>query len=191
MTSLARRAFFPILPAAAAGCFHCPAAALQPTDNPSAARADLTWEQIFRFAYQKDFIPLMNGIAAKLGREKFLAIVRETLCEIAAQKMKQAPIPDRSFAVFRENMRHMPPLYRAALQNETLQDSAEALEYKVHACLWARMFVEAKAGDLGDACICAADFAIASAFNPRLKLERDKTLMQGHDCCHFRYRMEA
>jgi hypothetical protein len=39
--------------------------------------------------------------------------------------------------------------------------------------------------------VCSPDFAIAAGFNPKLRLTRTKTLMQGHDSCHFRYTMEA
>jgi len=31
----------------------------------------------------------------------------------------------------------------------------------------------------------------ASAFNPKLKMIRSKTLMQGHDCCNHRYVVEG
>ena len=38
----------------------------------------------------------------------------------------------------------------------------------------------AQAGDLGSALVCYGDYDIASSFNLRVKMERDKTLMQGH-----------
>ena len=39
----------------------------------------------------------------------------------------------------------------------------------------------------GYATVCFADFALPEGFNPKIKLVRDKTLMQGHDCCNHRY----
>ncbi len=189
-SSLNRRELLRILPTGAAGCAACPAAAaLQDTGAPWTAKADITWEQLFRFTYQKDFLPVMKALAGKLGPEKFIAGLRETVCELAAERMKRAPIPRRDFAAFRANMKQMPPMYRAALQYEVLQETEDTLEYKVHGCLWAKTFREEGAGDIGAAYVCAADFAIAAAFNPKLKLEREKTLMEGHDCCHFKYTM--
>jgi hypothetical protein len=58
---------------------------------------------------------------------------------------------------------------------------------RVSACLWAKTFRDAGASELGYASICFGDLALAKAFNPRMEFTRDKTLMQGDDCCHFKY----
>jgi hypothetical protein len=47
------------------------------------------------------------------------------------------------------------------------------------------------AADIGFATVCFTDYATAAAFNPKLKMIRSKTLMQGHDCCNHRYVMEG
>jgi hypothetical protein len=44
-----------------------------------------------------------------------------------------------------------------------------------------------KAGDIGYAMVCWGDYAWAEGFNPKIKLVRDKTLMEGHDRCNHRY----
>jgi hypothetical protein len=62
---------------------------------------------------------------------------------------------------------------------------------KVTECLWAKTFREADAADIGYRCICRADYVTAKAFNPKLELVRDKTLMQGHACCNHRYVMQV
>lgn len=194
---LSRRSLFNIFPAAAAGCAVCTGAlecAAQTPGTPPAAwsqKADVTWEQVFRFAYQKDLIPVLKSLAAQIGREKFTAMLKDSVCEIAANGMSAKTIPNRDFATFRASMKMMPPLYRAALDFETVEDTPEALEYRVKNCLWAKSWRESDAADLGYAMVCSADFAIASAFNPKLKLTRTKTLMQGQECCHFRYTMGA
>ncbi len=51
----------------------------------------------------------------------------------------------------------------------------------------ASTFLVAKAGDIGWASVCFGDYAWAEGFNPKIKLVRDKTLMQGHDICNHRY----
>ncbi len=47
------------------------------------------------------------------------------------------------------------------------------------------------AAELGYAWICHPDFAIATAFNPKMHLKRDTTLMQGESCCNHRWEVEA
>jgi hypothetical protein len=74
---------------------------------------------------------------------------------------------------------------------EIVEDSAQAFEYRISQCLWAKMFREEDAGDIGYAAVCYPDYAVASALSPKLKLVRTKTLMQGHDCCNLRYVMES
>lgn len=192
-----RRSLFNVLPAAA-GCAVCAGAmkcAAQPADaGPPAAwsqKADVTWEQVFRFAYQKDLIPILKSLAAQIGREKFCRMLEDTVCGIASKGMAGKTLPNRDFETFRASMRVMPPLYRAALDFEVVQDAPGVLEYRVKHCLWAKSFRDSEAGDLGYAMVCSADFAIAAAFNPKLKLAREKTLMQGQECCHFRYTMEG
>ena len=71
------------------------------------------------------------------------------------------------------------------------EDTTHVHEIKVTECIFATTFLEAKAGDLGFAIICYADYKMATSFNPKVKMVRDKTLMQGHACCNHRYLLEA
>ena len=194
---LTRRTLFNILPAAPAGCatcagaFECAALTAPPPAPSWTQKADITWEQVFRFAYQKDLIPILKSLAVQIGREKFTRMLQDTVCDLASKGMAGKKLPSRDFATFLQNMKSMTPLYRAAMDFEVIEESPAALEYRVKSCLWAKSFRESDAGDLGYAMICSPDFAIATGFNPKLKLTRTQTLMQGHENCHFRYTMEA
>jgi hypothetical protein len=71
---MTRRKLFSILPAGAAGCPGCMGTALcaaqaggPPPAHSPAEKADLTWEEIFRFAYQKNLIPTLKALAAQIG----------------------------------------------------------------------------------------------------------------------------
>jgi hypothetical protein len=55
------------------------------------------------------------------------------------------------------------------------------------ACIFAKVCRDLDVAALGYVMFCATDFPLASVFNPRLRLERTKTLMQGDDCCDFHY----
>lgn len=88
-------------------------------------------------------------------------------------------------------MKSPPPLFQHTLVYEIVEDSPQAFAFRISQCLWAKTFREEDAADIGYAAICHPDFAVARAFNPKLKLIRTKTLMRGHDCCNHRYVMEA
>ena len=55
------------------------------------------------------------------------------------------------------------------------------------ACLWAETWREWGAEDIGYMYECKPDFAAIKALHPSLRLERTKTLMQGDDCCDFKF----
>ena len=57
-----------------------------------------------------------------------------------------------------------------------MEDSETALEVRITECLWASTFRAADAADLGYSWVCHPDFAMARAFNPEMRLHRDRTL---------------
>ena len=79
------------------------------------------------------------------------------------------------------------PIAAHSLTMEIIRDTDTVFEMRVTECLLAKVYREAKAADLGFNCVCWADYAQAEAFNPKIKLIRDKTLMQGHDHCNHKY----
>src|SRR4030042_1902445 len=54
-------------------------------------------------------------------------------------------------------------------------------------CIFAKVCRDMDSADLGYVMFCATDFPLAKVFNPRMRVERTKTLMQGDDCCDFHY----
>lgn len=196
--SVSRRGLFAILQAGAAGCLGCArAAACAPqTQAPPAGhswteKADITWEQMFRFAYQKDLIPVLKALAVQLGRERFVRMLQEAGDSVVRDKTAGRPPMVRDLVTFAANMKKMPPLMQHAVDAEIVEESPEAFEYRVNKCLWAKVFRDENAADIGYAMICYPDYAVARSLNPKLKLIRTRTLMQGEDSCSLRYVIEA
>jgi hypothetical protein len=81
--------------------------------------------------------------------------------------------------------------YAYSLTFTIIEDTDKAIEQKITECLYAKTFRDADAADIGYAYCCYADFPAAQAYNPKLRLIRTKTLMQGHDCCNHRYVWEG
>jgi hypothetical protein len=57
-------------------------------------------------------------------------------------------------------------------------------------CRYAEMYKELGIEEVGFLLSCGRDYAMVSGFNPMMKLYRTKTLMEGVDCCDFRFEME-
>lgn len=196
--SLSRRALFSILPAGALGCLACAraAACAQPSQAAPAVhswteKTDVTWEEMFRFAYQKDLIPLLKEMGAQLGREQFVGMLQSASNEVVRKKTAGRPPAVRGLVNFAASMKNMPPLIQHALEAEIVEQSPEAFEYRVKKCLWAKVFRDEDAADIGYAMVCYPDYAVAKGLNPKLQLIRTKTLVQGGDSCSLRYVMEA
>ncbi len=195
---VSRRSLFSVLPARTAGCHACTHAALCGQDAPPlrmgldwSDNSGMSWEQVFRFAYQKDLIPLLKELAAQMGREKFVAAVQKASDDVVARKTAGLPpqIPD--LTALAAALSNPPPLMQHALDAEIVERSPQAFAYRVKRCLWAKVFRDENAGDIGYAMVCYPDYAVARGLNPKLRLIRTRTLMQGDSDCVLRYQMES
>jgi hypothetical protein len=77
-----------------------------------------------------------------------------------------------------------------ALITETLHESDTRFDFNVTRCRYAEMYQEMGLGEIGPLLSCQRDGTFCEGYDPRLKLERTQTIMQGASHCDFRYRME-
>jgi hypothetical protein len=145
----------------------------------------LTYEQVYQLAVGNLFIPVMNEMADKVGMD----VIKEASADAATKRVKEfvEKLEKRDLATFAGFFKAPNPISDHSLTKEIIQDTDNVFEMKVTECLWAKTFREAEAADLGFNCICFADYPTAKAFNPKITLIRDKTLMQGHDYCNHKY----
>ncbi|MDH4272649.1 MAG: L-2-amino-thiazoline-4-carboxylic acid hydrolase [Candidatus Aminicenantes bacterium] len=155
-----------------------------PFDRP------LTYRQLFGARYG-EFIQLAKALEKEMGREKLLDFLKKNtearLFQLGQQQAKQSP--DQTFSTYVKTFRG--PAYDKTLTMQIVEDSDKVFELKVTECLWASVFLQAKAGEIGYAAVCFGDYAWAQGFNSKIRMVRDKTLMQGHDCCNHRYVWEG
>jgi hypothetical protein len=131
--------------------------------------------------------PLMEAFEAELGREKSRAILSRVIKEQAREKGRRMAdeAPDTTLAGFASLKE---PWYRdGALEMEFLEESAERYDFNVTRCRYADMYREMGLADLGFILSCDRDATRIEGFNPELQLKRTQTIMQGGDCCDFRY----
>lgn len=74
-------------------------------------------------------------------------------------------------------------------QWERVVDEPDRIQYRFTRCMWAEVFRELDAADIG-MWICEGDEPALKAYNPGLGFERTKVLMLGDDCCDHAYFVE-
>lgn len=198
LPSLSRRQIFSILPAGLAGCLGCAASAVcagqnpttTPAHNPSEA-SGMSWQQVFGFAYRLSYIPAMNALADQIGKDKLMDMLKQGLSNAVKARIAAGPPTNRDFASFTKPLRSPAPILQHAIDMKVVEDTPTVFEFRISRCLWATTFRDQNAAELGYAGICHPDFATATAFNPKMRLIRTKTLMQGDDHCNHRYVVEA
>jgi hypothetical protein len=135
----------------------------------------------------RSFIRFARFLQKEIGEERVIELIKkETEQRLNAQAKGDLERLGKSdfksyISIFRD------PRMLASLTMEIIEDTDKVFEIRVTDCLAAESFLPYKAGDIGYAAVCWGDYNWASDFNPKIKLVRDKTLMQGHDCCNHRY----
>lgn len=146
----------------------------------------ITYRQIARIG-SRNLIRFAKFLQKELGKERVFELIKkatdERMLERAKQDLKRLGKSDfKSYiSIFRD------PRMLATLNMEIIEDTDTVFEIRVTDCLSATAFLSEKAGDIGFASVCWGDYMWAEGFNPKIKLVRDKTLMQGHKYCNHKY----
>ena len=139
------------------------------------------------FSWKFDYyINIMKRFSDYLGKDKLLELIKRAVDE--NNKKIATDNPEHTLASFVEYGKEA---YKNMMTYEVIEESDEVFEIKVTECLWAKTFRDKNAADIGYATVCQGDFTEATAYHPKLKLRRTKTLMQGHDCCNHRWTLEG
>ena len=135
----------------------------------------------------RSFIRFARFLQGEIGEERVIELIKKQtelrMKEQAKRDLERLGKSDfKSYiSIFRD------PRMLASLNMEIIEDTDTVFEIRVTDCIAAESYLPHKAGDIGYAAVCWGDYNWASDFNPKIKLIRDKTLMQGHDCCNHKY----
>lgn len=138
-------------------------------------------------------VALERELERALGNEKAHEILREwsekRTVRLVREYLEESGVEIKNFEDFKEymgkswNSEHSQRTHTC----ETTKSSSDSVTYEVTECIWAKMMRELDAADLGLLTMCNIDFVTASVYHPNIKLVREKTLMNGDDCCDFTY----
>ena len=147
----------------------------------------LTWRQYIT-GQNIIFIEFAKLVQKRIGKQETIELTKKMATEFNLERgRKQAQnSKDLSLKSY-TRMFANPKDWEGLLKMEIVEDTETAFELKVTECIQAAVYIDADAADIGYANICWGDYAWAQGFNPKIKLVRDKTLMQGHPCCNHKY----
>jgi len=146
-----------------------------------------THEEAFRWRFGY-FIDQMEILSDVLGKDKLIELLKTAAYKSQLKKVNhKAGNPLAHFVKdFKANEFH-----DNTLTYEVLEESDTEFVIKTEECLWAKTFLDRKAGDIGYASICCGEVGYAKAYSPTVNLELIKNLMLGEEYCLKRYSFEA
>ena len=114
--------------------------------------------------------------------------VRRSAIEQARQFAAAAP-GGPSLKAFQDVM----PLWTkgGALEIEVQEKTDTSFVFNVVRCRYAETYKAMGLGKIGHLLSCNRDGAFCEGYDPKLKLERSQTIMQGASHCDFKYKYEA
>jgi hypothetical protein len=134
------------------------------------------------------YIEFIKTLQSELEEEELIRLLKIHSASVGRQvgERQAKNSPDTSFQTFVAAFR--PPNFDKSLTLEITEDTEKVFELRVTECVWAKVYRDAGLGGaIGHAAVCNMDYYWPPAFNKDFKMERTKTLMQGHDCCNHRY----
>lgn len=135
--------------------------------------------------------PVYEELKAEIGVDRAREILRRAIrrAAIASGKAFAEKTPEGTSL---ETFRAIKPLWTrgGALEIETLQSTTEVYDFNVRRCRYAEAYRKMGLAEIGGLLSCNRDGAFCEGYDPRLKLTRTQTIMEGSDHCDFRYRLE-
>jgi hypothetical protein len=175
----------------------CPSVLSRSVDNDLVQEQDfdlriknefsISWEDYFNYRYL-DRIKWMKAFAEHFDKDEFINIIKEHTDKwnLAQKPNMEASSPKDFFKPINSS-----EFFKNCLELEYVEFTDKVVEVHISKCIYAKTFISQDAADFGYASVCYGDFSTAEAYHPKLRLERTKTLMEGHECCNHRYIWEG
>jgi hypothetical protein len=137
----------------------------------------------------RNSIVLINTFADAIGKEKTIELLKQHAYNRAkrnGERYRQRK-GTNDFETFKTRFIGPGSYSDSLIEASVVENSDTAIEIKVTECVISEIWRKMNAGDFGHAYQCWGDHCWQDGYNTKIKLIRDKTLMQGHDYCNHRY----
>ena len=133
------------------------------------------------------YLTLKESHGEEMAKKTIAESVRRSAIE-QAQAFAAAAPGGPSLKAFQDVM----PLWTkgGALEIEVKEQSETSFTFNVTRCRYAETYKAMGLGEIGHLLSCNRDGAFCEGYDPKLKLERTQTIMQGASHCDFRYRYD-
>jgi len=133
---------------------------------------------------------LIRAFVEEFGREKTLAVVNQVITSLARESGIQLAkrMEGNSPADFAKGLSSWAA--DDAYEMKVLELTDRKYFFNMKRCRYAEMYKDLGLADLGVALSCSRDFELVKGFNPKMKLIRTKTIMEGYEYCDFRISLE-
>ena len=135
---------------------------------------------------------LIYGFAREIGFEKAIEIAKNVIRQdaVASGKKSAQEYPGNTLAELSKIVKEV-WAKDSALTLEMLKENETTLFFDVTHCEYAQMYVRMGIEDIGFILSCNRDFSFMEGFNPQIELKRTKTIMEGAECCDFRFSLRG
>jgi hypothetical protein len=151
-------------------------------------KMDITIRQFYAFTGRGD-ISLFHTFAKAFGKKRVIELLKEHTYERAKGNGERFRKRNgtNDFETFKTRFIGPDSYTETLIIAEIIENSKKALEIKATECVIAEAYLKENAGEYGYAHCCWGDHCWQDGYNKKIKLIRDKTLMQEYNCCNFRY----
>ena len=155
--------------------------------NINRDKKTLTYKEYLKDKYT-NLVLLVREMEKTIGKTKAHLIVEKTFYKdmydsVTKELIELGPVNEFADFVRIEKEENESTDIRNTVTIKTVTDTENMLGLHITECLDAEVFKELGAEDIGYLVACNPDHAYAKACNPRVKLRRTKTLMQGDEHC--------
>jgi len=137
------------------------------------------------------FAYLIRGYINELGQDSAMELASTAIREDALQSGRNMA-EKYNGNTFSELLKVVKEVWaeRDSLEFDILEKTRHRLSFNVTRCLYAELYDRLGIKEYGFCLSCNRDEAFIQGFNPRMKLLRDQTIMQGAKTCDFRIILE-
>ena len=136
--------------------------------------------------------PLFEEMAARFGEKEARAVLDSAVRKAAIAEGKEFAAKSGG----KTSMADFIALYEhwkadGALEIEVLKADDKTFDFDVKRCRYAEMYREMGLGEIGALMSRNRDGTFCTGYDPKITLDRAKTIMAGADRCTFRYKYEG